>query len=257
MSFSRPISIPFSIPIPIFIISRDRLDVLQKCVRSLKQIKTPYQVVIHDNASTFPPLIEYLKQGEKSGEFIVYWHKINSLKEAAKSVADYLQKAEMEGNKPPYYCVTDPDIELRDVNGDILEFYAHLLDKTKPGQIKVVGPMLEIDDLPDHYPLKERVIQSHTRQFWGKKSYKTEYRAAKFDIQSAMIDTTFGMYRSSTPWKPMNRGYRTYAPYSARHLDWYIDPENMSEDQKYYLKTCRRDTGHWSSSYLNPVLKKK
>ena len=45
---------------------------------------------------------------------------------------------------------TDPDIELDNVNGDILEYYIWLVNKFN--NKFVVGPMLRIDDIPDYYP---------------------------------------------------------------------------------------------------------
>lgn len=235
--------------IPIFIITRDRLDVLQKCIKSLKQLDTEYEVVIHDNDSTFEPLIEYLNRESEAGNLKVYWNKHNTLDDVTLSIQAHYK----EGCTSDYYIVTDPDIELLDVNSDMLEFYIHLLN-TYP-DIKVVGPMLQIDDLPDHYPLKQKVIKSHTQQFWHKTPESIKYQEETYNIQRCYIDTTFGMYRKSFNFKRYNKGIRTYKPYSARHLDWYIDPKNLSNDQIYYLTTSS-NIGHWSSTYLEPYVQK-
>ena len=51
-----------------------------------------------------------------------------------------------------------------------------------------VGFALRIDDLPQHYPLKEKVIKWE-KQFWTKKVNKTD------NIYYAEIDTTFALYK--------------------------------------------------------------
>ena len=45
--------------------------------------------------------------------------------------------------------MTDPDIELYKVDGDILLVYTEILNKLNATS---VGPMLKFDDLPDYYP---------------------------------------------------------------------------------------------------------
>lgn len=229
------------IKIPIFIISHDRFTTLKQTIESFKQIKRPYEIVIHDNSSTFPPLIEYLKELNKKEDVTVYFSKKNSLAAVTETVTDFMKKS-----KSDYYVVTDPDIRLLEIDDDILDVYIHLLNKFK---VTVVGPMLQIDDIPDHYPLKKKAIASHTKQFWRKKPSVTKWKGKSIKYQKAPIDTTFGIYRRSFRFKRLNNGIRVYKPYSAQHLDWYIDPKNMEEDQKYYLKSSS-EIGHWSSTFL-------
>ena len=38
---------------------------------------------------------------------------------------------------------------------------------------------------------------------------------------------------------------RTLAPYTAKHLDWYVDPDNVSPDQAYYMEHASNNN-HWS-----------
>ena len=140
--------------------------------------------------------------------------------------------------------MTDPDIYLDNVNGNILEVYAHLL-KTM-SQINVVGPMLRIDDIPKHYPLRERLLtKSRHRKFHSAKVHATNYKGGQIRYIFAKIDTTFGMYREGSQWHRLQNGIRVFAPYSAKHLDWYIDPKNMTEDQEYYKRRASKNA-HWS-----------
>ncbi len=145
-------------------------------------------------------------------------------------------------NDSEYYIVTDPDIELDHTNGDILEFYKYLLELFP--RVQVVGPMLRIDDIPDCYPRKQDVLKRHAA-FWNTQPFRVEYNGRFFEVQGAFIDTTFGMYRKAFRFKNYNPGIRTCPPYAARHLDWYLDPENMTEDQIYYAANASPKIVHW------------
>ena len=39
--------------------------------------------------------------------------------------------------------------------------------------------------------------------------------------------------------------YRTSTPYLIRHLPWYVNSENMSEEEQYYVNNITQST-HWS-----------
>lgn len=230
--------------VPIFIIVHDRITVLKKTVKSFEeQIKTPIKIVFHDVASTYKPCLEYLKEMKSKG-YDVYRSNANNHHSVMNSVKSYL-KSHPECK---YYVVTDPDIELDNVNGDILEFYMHLSDKHPNLSI---GPMLRIDDIPDYYPKKKIVVNSHVRQFWHKKPAKVNYNDNKYDIQFSAIDTTFQLMRANVlPNRFPRGGIRCYAPYSAKHLDWYLDPKKLSADQIYYSNHAS-PIAHWGRKITN------
>ena len=95
--------------IPIFVITHNRLTVLKRTLTSFARVidaaKTPYEVVVHDNASTYEPLRAYLRQ---SG-LRVYWNAGNDLDDVAYSIEAYFSGT---CSASSYYVVTDPDIEL-------------------------------------------------------------------------------------------------------------------------------------------------
>jgi glycosyltransferase involved in cell wall biosynthesis len=227
--------------IPIFIISCNRLTTLKNTIQSYRRtFVDSFEIVIHDNSSTYPPLIKYLKELEQEG-VIVYWTKGNHPKDAVVSVEKYVKEY-----NPDYYVVTDPDILFENVPGDLLEYYVFLLEKYK---VDVVGPMLRIDDIPDEYPLKKIAQKRHYDQFWHKVPISTVYKSHRYNIQFAPIDSTFGLYRGSFKFKNQNKGIRVYAPYDAKHTDWYLDPNHLEEDQKYYMEHAN-DQSHWGGVWL-------
>lgn len=229
--------------IPIFIISHDRLTVLKYTIESFKQIKTPYTIIIHDNCSKYQPTLDYLHLLDQEDNISVVFSKYNDLNGVSKTIKEYFKK----NPESKYYIVTDPDISLYQINGDILELYKHLLNINP--SITAVGPMLEIHDIPDYYPLKALAIKKHTDQFWHKTPIPIKWNNTTVHIQYSPIDTTFAMYRQGFNFKNYNRGIRVYSPYSAQHLDWYIDPNNLTDDQKYYIQNSN-SISHWGGTWL-------
>ncbi len=231
--------------VPIFIIVHDRVEVLKKTVESFEwQIATSIEIIFHDVASTYPGCLDYLKDMKAKG-YTVYRSSRNDHRTVTNSINAYLAA----NPKCEYYAVTDPDIELDNVNGDILEHYIWLLKKY--GHHLAVGPMLRIDDIPDYYPKKELAIKRHTLQFWHKRPTPITWNGKTAHIQRAAIDTTFQVAHRSNK-RPFPRpGIRCYAPYAARHLDWYIDPDNMTPDQQYYSSHATR-TAHWGRNVKSP-----
>lgn len=230
--------------IPIFIIVHDRVEVLKKSVKSFEeQINTPIEIIFHDVASTFPGCIEYLEEMKGKG-YKVYRSPVNDHLSVLVSIKTYLT----EHPECEYYVMTDPDIELDNVNGDILEYYVWLMKKYE--NKNVIGPMLRIDDIPDFYPKKNDAIRGHTLQFWRFAPSKTVWNGNDTYIQNALIDTTFHLaHRNNINRSYPKKGIRCRAPYSARHLDWYIDPNNLSPDQEYYSRKASH-VAHWGKNIV-------
>ena len=237
--------------IPIFVLSFNRLTALQTAIASWRQIAAPTEIVIHDAGSTYRPLLEYLHRLQASGAATVFLQR-KSVMHAAdlNAIAETIEQW-FKRHDAPYYIVSDPDVALEPGCADIIETYAQLLAHFETAE--VVGPMLRIDDIPDHYPLKRKAVERHTEQFWHKQPEIIELAGKRVAYQSAPIDTTFGMYRRGFRFHRLCRGLRTYAPYWARHLDWYIDPSNLSDDQRHYLETAS-NASHWGGAWLRDAL---
>jgi len=229
--------------IPIFIISFERLDALERSIRSYyENIKTPFEIVIMDFGSTFVPTLKYLKILEHKG-IKVYWKEKLSNKRRFNLYIDEIVQDYFKNHPKSNYIVTDPDIALDNVNGDILEVYAHLLGIMP--EIIVAGPMLRIDDLPDHYPLKEEVCFRSLETFYhSRKVNAIQYKGKTIKYVLVKIDTTFALNRAGTHWRRHRMAARVLPPYGARHLEWYLDPKNLTPDQKYYMEHASRTITH-------------
>lgn len=215
--------------IPVLIINYNQLYFLKKQVEFY--IKRGFQnIVIIDNQSTYPPLLEYYKELEKSVsvEFMNhnYGHKVFF-------ESDNLQKKYGKG----YYIITDADVVPNsNLPEDFMLQLIRYLDKYFRACIKV-GFALRLDDIPDYYPLKQNVI-TWEHQFW------------KFEIDNnvfkADIDTTFALYKPGYPKKFNNlkftKGFRIGGNFTAKHGGWYLDKDNLSDENKYYFKHCNHSS---------------
>jgi hypothetical protein len=238
--------------IPVFVITCDRLTDLQTAIQSYKQASLgAVEIVIHDNHSTYPPMVRYLEKLEQEG-VSVYYHDDDVSREAqlngvAQTIDSWYKK-----HDAPYYVVTDPDIELTQGDGSVLQLYAHLLDWHP--EVDVVGPMLRVDDLPNFYPMKQQVIASHLAHFRSLSSFSMIWNGRDVRVQRGSLDTTFGMYRKNFRFHRLNNSLQLYEPFDARHLDWYLDPNSLSDDQIYYI---RHATGvsHWGGTWMRDYVR--
>jgi Glycosyl transferase family 2. len=97
--------------IPIFIISYNRLSYLQSLLKRLKELGKE-RIIIIDNASSYPPLLEYYK---------TLPYEIVYLKEN-RGHKVFWENPIFEKYRNSFYIITDPDIEpLIDCPQDFVE----------------------------------------------------------------------------------------------------------------------------------------
>lgn len=215
--------------IPIIINNYNRLTTLKKLISDLEK-RGYYNIHIIDNKSSYPPLLEYYKNCN---------HKVYHLKKNIGFKALWRSGLWYRFFRG-YYCYTDSDLSLVEECPDNFMEVFHGILKKYPEVFKV-GFSLKIDDLPDHYHLKEKVLD------WESRFYLEEKEK---NIFIAPIDTTFALYRPFT-----RRGKRDGSqeilrmgnPYQCRHLPWYENSQNPTEEEKYYVNSLKKPT-HWSSN---------
>jgi hypothetical protein len=210
--------------IPVVIINFNRLTDLRILVDFLIKRKHT-NIVIVDNQSAYPPLLDYyesikdivtIEYMDKNYGHMVFW-----------------ENEALFGKYSSGYCiVTDSDIIPNEkLPSDYVSVLMNILNKNK--DIVKVGFALKIDDIPDYYKQKQNVL-NWEKQYWEKPIAP--------NIYSADIDTTFALYPPRYRYNYMKKkfihGIRLAGEFTARHTGWYIDNDNLSEEEKFYFKTA-------------------
>jgi hypothetical protein len=226
-------------PLPAILISFNRGPMLRQVIGGLRGLRTPLDIVIHDNGSADPTTLQVLKDLEIQNVRVFRRPAIKSPDDLNR-VDETVQ--EIFGARPPgNYIVSDDDIDLSDADPRAIEIYAELLARF---DVECVGPMLRIADVPRSYPLYNHMMNRHIAQFWSRRPRWVETAAGRVGVLDAPIDTTFALHRASGPFCRLKRGLRVYAPYDARHLDWYpVEAERQS-----YRDSSSPAISHWNNA---------
>jgi len=227
--------------IPIFVISYNHLTYVRSIVNYLEQANFK-NIHIVDNASSYPPLLEYLRTSPHTVHYMGSNYKHMVLFESLrfKKIID-----------TEYFVLTDPDVlPVEECPGDFLYVFLDVLLR-HPFKNKV-GFSLKIDDLPAHYGLKENVIK------WEGRFYDKAAKDGETTIYDAPIDTTFALYRPRKQWRTTDffSAFRVGAPYTARHLPWYRDVERMTDEEAHY-RSLDEGSSNWNGTMSSEQLHQK
>jgi hypothetical protein len=211
--------------IPIIINNRNRLTYLLQLISWLEK-NGYYNIYIIDNNSTFEPLLNFYKSSQ---------YKIYYLSENVGHLSLW-KTGIIKDFEKNYYVYTDPDlVPVNNCPDDILEHFYKILNKYP--NIEKVGFGLKIDDLPDYYIDKNRVIE------WESKFWKNKIAD---DLYSADIDTTFALYKPFTNGcHYVQNAFRTGGPYQLHHLPWYEDSQNETNENLFYKTNVKKGSSHW------------
>ena len=220
----------------LFIIIRDRLTYLKQLIQWLEQQKLR-RIVLVDNDSAFPPLTDYLarteyqvlEMGRNTGHTGIW----------SSGIIRILLPDD-------FYVVSDPDIIPTASGKDTLS-HLYRVQAKYPHHLKV-GLGLKIDDLPDHYVLKKEVVKWES-QFW-----KNPFEEGVFE---AGVDTTFALYRPYTHKYFRHPALRTGEPFSARHLPWYANSSQLTDEDIFYQLRMDQSVNSWDKDHLPERYKKE
>lgn len=211
--------------IPIVVICHNLVGDLRELVAWLE--RTGHQnLVLLDNASTYPPILEYLHSSQ---------HQVIRLQDNLGHESPWSSGLVDKFGRGTPFVVTDPDV-LPDESCpiDAVEHFQQLL--LRYAEFDQAGFGLRIDDIPAGYPHRETVIR------WEQPFWANEIEPGVF---TAHIDTTFAAYRPGTPYK-VTEALRTGSPYLSRHLPWYRNPHRPDPETAYYFEHRRDDIGYWN-----------
>jgi len=209
---------------PVFINCRDRVTDLRGLVGWLERAGVE-EIYLLDNDSVYEPLLAYFEETP---------HTVVRLGQNYGRFALWVAPGAYDLTRGRSYAYTDPDIvPVDECPGDALDRFAELLGRY-PAVAKA-GFGLKIDDLPDHYAHKA-AVQAWEGQHWRWPVEEGAYLSA--------IDTTFALYRPGSQMRPAE-AIRTGPPYVARHAPWYLDLDDLPDEEAFY-QTRGGETFHWN-----------
>lgn len=212
--------------IPVIIINYNQLFYLEQQISFFLEKKFK-NIVIIDNNSDYQPLLDYYKKIEDKVTVIrkksnlghlVFWKDRKIFRRYSKG----------------FFVISDADV-VPNSNLDA-DFLKNMLDVLlRNNKYSKVGFALNINDIPDEFLLRDKVIN------WEQKFWKNEIEENVFE---ADIDTTFALC-----WPNFDRicqirhrsffyAIRMAGDFTAKHGGWYINHENLTEEQKHYYETA-------------------
>lgn len=218
--------------IPIIINAKDRKSCLEELLNRLEGDNLMGQVTVVDTGSTYPPMVEFLKHLPCR---LVQFIPRGDPSRAAWELGMMSEWSECCSSGNGWFVYTDCDVVPECPPGWLEAFFEALKHHS---QYQKLGFGLRIDNIPDHYAFKKQVIDWES-QYWRNPINGSWYVAP--------IDTTLALYRAGAP-PAICIGLRSGPPYVARHLPWYYDSANPTEEWIHYLNNKHPGVGHWSGA---------
>ncbi len=208
-----------------FIINYQRLTLPAKMADYLAECGM--RVVILDNDSDYPPLLEYYEETP---------HEVLKLGFNYGSAAPFHPAAGVieKYNVTERFIVTDPDLKIDHIPRDWPQVLNEGLDKYDFAC--KAGFSLRINDLPNTEIGKQ--ARKHEGGYWN-------LPLGDGRFYNAYIDTTFCLLRKNYHDFP---AVRAAPPYDAIHVPWYYTSlDSVPEDELYYMRSPKsRGSTYWT-----------
>lgn len=213
--------------IPVIINNRNLLTWPKAMVERIKEYDDVGEIIIVDNESTYPPLLEWYATNPC---------RIERLDKNVGIAAPWICGLVGQFKDSPY-VVTDPDLGLEKTPKDTL---VYLKDRLNSLELNKVGLGLDWQMVESKSPYYQR-LHLYEKDRWNK---STVQDGVAMDVQ---IDTTFALYKSD--WYFIGGGSTTF-PYVARHYPWELSIEEArnNEEFMYYMNNATS-----ASSYKNLI----
>jgi len=225
--------------VPAYIINRD-LIIWPKAQADHMSKVPEIEVVIVDNGSTYPPLLEWY---EECPYRVVRMENVGAYVMEDRELLPWCKNAlHPEATE---YIITDADLSIDDVPLDFLAQLRYGME-LRP-DVHKVGLNLEVNDLPEDHP------NYHMAHAWQDGMWLPELLHDGF--YDAPVDTTFALYRTDRKGGGTMPAIRSDRPYVARHMPWYYTPATLPPDYVYYWKNAIRRYANYAQ-YLDAQCEK-
>lgn len=185
-------------------------------------------IIVIDNLSTYPPMVEYLDQIDRTVSVVRLPENIGPHYVFRNQV--------LFPALPPHFCVTDPDLEFnKNLPSDFME---QLLDLTEEFKVGKAGFAIDISDKESMIET-EFIIHGKRRKVWEWEFHNWSHRL-RDQIYKAGIDTTFAVYNKKYFTKEkFYDAVRVAGDFTCRHLPWYKENRLPKDEEEFYRKASR------------------
>lgn len=196
--------------------------------------------IICDNASTYPPMMEYLDALSKTQRVVRFTENLGP-RIFAESI-DFLNIL------PEYFVITDPDLILNEQLPT--DFIHKMKDVVNAYNVAKTGFALDISDKSDKFFNKDQV-HSWESKYWLNKVSSLP-NCIPDTMYIAPIDTTFCLFKKSKyidELRSNGRGIistsslRIAGRFTCEHTGWWLKQPVPHYEMEYYKKTQA-----WSST---------
>lgn len=187
------------------------------------------KISIIDNASTYPPLLEWYKEIENDVNIIRNHNNLGPW--------TFFYGGTYSTIPDEYYIYSDADLELNpDMPYNWQEIMLEYINKYQ----RKASLVLRTDDIPDDYEFKNKIL-NHQSVCW--------YESGESDVYKAITDMTFSMDKKTNGHR--YESMRIGGKFACRHIPWYVDFKNIDEEERYYLEHINRGFGEALYSSLH------
>jgi hypothetical protein len=216
--------------IPVVIPTHDNPTFTRNTLRQLCE-RGIINVIVVDNASTYPPMLEYLDRIEAP-----------LLIRRSENLGPWIwQDPAIFDELPQHFALTDPDLEFNPrLPPDFIQKLTALTERFKVGK---AGFALEICDSflmrQDDFEIGGTgwKIWDWEQQFW-------KHPLGTLDKENMMylapIDTTFAVYNKAYFDPAKTDAVRVSGNYTCRHLPWYRDSIVPREEREFYAQSASK-----------------
>ena len=198
-------------------------------------------IIVADNNSTYPPMIEYLNSLADRHNVVLMGDNFGP--------RIFTENKKICSSMPKYFIVTDPDLILNeDMPLTAINKMRRMLDTYN---VSKVGLAIDIDSPEERDRFFDaRQIDIWERRYWIK---KIDIYPEVDDLYAAPIDTTFCLYNRDKFLSEIDQvpgrmtcntsALRVAGRFTCRHMGWWKDQPLTEEEHEFY-----KNSHTWSST---------
>ena len=213
--------------------NRNRLTTTKNMVEKLLSINQKEEIIIIDNDSSYPPLLEWYSTLPENVK-VLFNENLGHLA---------LWRIGLDKELGEHFIYTDADIILpsslpldwKEIMFDVMNRYP---------EYNKVALALNIGDLPEHYRYKYQVMRNEG-SWWLDK--------VEDNVFKADTDTTFALMKNFND--NCYKSLRIARPdMICRHHGWYLNLEELDEEELYYIEHLETSkvTTQYSKQHKDP-----